>query len=68
MLLSHFLYLSGPWCLQVFGFEVPQELPNVPSKVLNPREAWSDKASYDATRTKLGDMFKNNFTKFVKVR
>nr|AIT70089.1 phosphoenolpyruvate carboxykinase [Sargassum horneri] len=50
----------------VFGFEVPQELPNVPSKVLNPREAWSDKASYDATRTKLGDMFKNNFTKFVK--
>lgn len=52
---------------QVFGFEVPADLPRVPSKVLNPREAWTDKESYDATRTKLADMFKKNFTKFVKV-
>lgn len=53
---------------QVFGFELPAELPGVPAKVLNPREAWSDKDSYDATRTKLAGMFKDNFTKFVKVR
>lgn len=53
---------------QVFGFDVPAELPGVPAKVLNPRDAWSDKADYDATRTKLADMFKNNFIKFVKVR
>ena len=53
---------------QVFGFEVPADLPGVPSKVLNPRDAWSDKASYDTTRTKLAGMFKDNFTKFVKVR
>lgn len=52
---------------QVFGFEVPAELPGVPAKVLNPREAWSDKKGYDATRTKLAGMFKENFTKFVKV-
>ncbi|CAN0063027.1 unnamed protein product [Ectocarpus sp. 4 AP-2014] len=50
----------------VFGFEVPAELPGVPAKVLNPREAWSDKEGYDATRTKLAGMFKDNFTKFVK--
>ncbi|CAM9239077.1 unnamed protein product [Ectocarpus sp. 12 AP-2014] len=50
----------------VFGFEVPAELPGVPAKVLNPREAWSDKKGYDATRTKLAGMFKDNFTKFVK--
>lgn len=54
--------------VQVFGFEVPAELPGVPAKVLNPREAWSDKRGYDATRTKLAGMFKDNFTKFVKVR
>lgn len=53
---------------QVFGFEVPADLPGVPSKVLNPRDAWSDKESYDSTRTKLAGMFKDNFTKFVKVR
>lgn len=52
---------------KVFGFEVPAEVPGVPAKVLNPREAWSDKESYDATRTKLAGMFKENFTKFVKV-
>ncbi|CAM9379318.1 unnamed protein product [Ascophyllum nodosum] len=50
----------------VFGFEVPGEIPSVPSEVLNPREAWSDKESYDATRSKLAGMFKKNFTKFVK--
>ena len=53
---------------KVFGFEVPAEVPGVPSKVLNPRDAWSDKESYDTTRTKLAGMFKDNFTKFVKVR
>lgn len=53
---------------QVFGFEVPAKLPGVPAKVLSPREAWSDKKGYDATRTKLAGMFKDNFTKFVKVR
>ena len=52
---------------QVFGFDVPVELPGVPAKVLSPREAWSDKDSYDATRAKLAGMFKDNFTKFVKV-
>jgi hypothetical protein len=32
----------------VFGFEVPQTVPNVPSEVLNPRNTWSDKDAYDA--------------------
>ena len=32
-----------------FGFKVPVSLPGVPSKVLNPREAW-----YDPATNKLG--------------
>lgn len=62
------LFVCGAYSTQVFGFEVPAELPGVPGKVLNPREAWSDKKGYDATRTKLAGMFKENFSKFVKVR
>ncbi|CAN0326799.1 unnamed protein product [Discosporangium mesarthrocarpum] len=50
----------------VFGFEVPQSLPGVESKVLNPREAWTDKDAYDTTQTKLATMFKENYVKFVK--
>ena len=61
-------YRAAVHVRQVFGFEVPAELPGVPSKVLNPRDAWSDKESYDTTRPKLAGMFKDNFTKFVKVR
>ena len=53
---------------QVFGFEVPTDLSGVPFNVLKPREAWSDKESYNTTRTKLAGMFNANFTKFVKVR
>lgn len=69
VLLCHALAVSFVYVpLQVFGFEVPAELPRVPSEVLNPREAWSDKAGYDATRIKLAGMFKDNYTKFVKVR
>jgi phosphoenolpyruvate carboxykinase (ATP) len=49
-----------------FGFEVPVSLPGVPSEVLNPREAWSDKIKYDAAANKLAGMFANNFKEFVQ--
>mmetsp|Transcript_11936 Transcript_11936/g.18045 ORF Transcript_11936/g.18045 Transcript_11936/m.18045 type:complete len:554 (+) Transcript_11936:78-1739(+) len=48
-----------------FGFEVPTELPGVPSKLLNPRETWADTSKYDATADKLVGMFKKNYEKFV---
>lgn len=49
----------------VFGFQVPKALKGVPEGVLDPRAAWADKAAYDATRAKLGHMFKKNFEKYV---
>lgn len=67
------ILVLSPSCLcvcvvfQVFGFDVPEKLGDVPAKVLNPRDAWSDKSAYDETQNKLAGMFKNNFTKFVKV-
>ncbi len=48
----------------VFGFEIPAECPGVPAEVLNPREAWTDKALYDAKCKELAGLFAANFKKF----
>jgi phosphoenolpyruvate carboxykinase (ATP) len=45
----------------IFGFDVITECPNVPSEILVPRNAWADKAAYDATAKKLAGLFKDNF-------
>jgi len=47
-----------------FGLKVPVEVPGVPSKVLNPREAWSDPEAYDEAARKLASMFRENFRKY----
>lgn len=47
-----------------FGFEFPVAVAGVDSKILDPREAWSDKAAYDATAQKLVKQFIDNFQEF----
>jgi phosphoenolpyruvate carboxykinase (ATP) len=47
-----------------FGFEFPIAVPGVDSKILNPREAWADKAEYDATAQRLVQQFIDNFEQF----
>ena len=49
----------------LFGFAVPEELPGVPRDMCNPRDAWSDKAAYDAQAQKLAGMFSDNFVKYT---
>jgi phosphoenolpyruvate carboxykinase (ATP) len=48
-----------------FGLAIPKSCPNVPSTVLNPRDAWADKGAYDATARKLAQMFNANFEKYA---
>jgi phosphoenolpyruvate carboxykinase (ATP) len=48
----------------LFGFEVPLEVPGVDPKLLDPRSTWADPAAYDAKARELAEMFKSNFTKF----
>ncbi len=48
----------------VFGLEVPQSCPDVPSEVLNPRNTWEDKEAYDQKLESLSEAFKENFSKF----
>ncbi|MFM2411214.1 MAG: hypothetical protein RL481_2042, partial [Pseudomonadota bacterium] len=47
-----------------FGFEFPVAVAGVDSKILDPREAWADKAEYDATARKLVQQFIDNFEQF----
>ena len=51
----------------VFNLDVPLECPGVPSDVLDPKNTWFDKDSYDLSAKKLAQMFVDNFTKFVDI-
>ncbi|HEY3789644.1 MAG TPA: phosphoenolpyruvate carboxykinase (ATP) [Urbifossiella sp.] len=48
----------------VFGLAVPVHCPGVPDRVLQPRDAWPDKASYDLSAAKLATMFKDEVKKY----
>ncbi len=50
----------------VFDFEYVTACPNVPEKVLSPRNAWADPAAYDAKAQRLAQLFITNFQKFEK--
>jgi phosphoenolpyruvate carboxykinase (ATP) len=47
----------------LFNVDVPQSCPNVPDNIMNPRDAWQDKAAYDDAAAKLAKMFHDNFSK-----
>jgi phosphoenolpyruvate carboxykinase (ATP) len=47
-----------------FGLAIPSTVPDVPGDVLNPRNAWPDKAAYDAQTKHLAELFAENFTRF----
>ena len=49
---------------ELFGFEVPVEVPGVDSSLLDPRSTWADADAYDAKARELAEMFKANFAKF----
>ncbi|HJF33084.1 MAG TPA: phosphoenolpyruvate carboxykinase (ATP) [Sporosarcina psychrophila] len=48
-----------------FGLNIPKSCPNVPSEILNPRNTWKDKEAYDIQATKLTNLFRENFEKFL---
>jgi phosphoenolpyruvate carboxykinase (ATP) len=48
----------------VFGFEVPTQVPGVPTEVLSPRTTWSDPAGYDKQAERLAAMFRDNFEQY----
>ncbi len=49
----------------VFGLSVPTSCPGVPKEVLQPRNAWADKAAYDTAAARLKAMFDAEAAKYA---
>jgi phosphoenolpyruvate carboxykinase (ATP) len=47
-----------------FGLLVPQNCPDVPPEVLNPKATWHDKGAYDQTAQEVAKRFEGNFKQF----
>lgn len=47
-----------------FNLHIPTSCSNVPSELLDPRKAWSDKAAFEADLQKLAGMFRTSFSKY----
>ncbi len=50
---------------EIFGFEVPVEVPGVEKELLDPRSTWHEPAAYDTKARELAEMFRQNFEKFA---
>lgn len=46
-----------------FNLDIPQECPNVPHNIMNPRSTWTDREAYDKQADQLAKMFEDNFAK-----
>ena len=51
----------------LFNLDIPTEVPDIPSEILDPKNTWSDKDSYELSAKKLAQMFVENFKKFQNV-
>ena len=51
----------------LFNLDIPTEVEGVPSEILDPKNTWTDKDSYDKSAKKLAHMFIENFEKFENV-
>jgi phosphoenolpyruvate carboxykinase (ATP) len=51
-------------CDPVFGLDVVNKCPNVPSEILVPRDIWSDKNPHETAAKKLARLFANNFATY----
>ena len=58
--LNNVEYIAHP----VFGFEMPVDVPGVPSEVLNPAKTWDDENEYYEKAKSLAKEFTDNFKQY----
>jgi len=51
----------------LFNLDIPIEVDGVPSEILDPKNTWDNKDSYDHSAKQLAQMFVENFKKFENV-
>jgi len=51
--------------LRGLNLQIPTVVPGVDSKILDPRDSWSDKAAYDRAAERLIGKFVENFKRFT---
>ncbi|OEF99716.1 phosphoenolpyruvate carboxykinase (ATP) [Vulcanibacillus modesticaldus] len=51
----------------IFGLSIPSHIDGVPNEVLQPKNTWTDKESYDRQANDLARRFVENFKKFPNV-
>jgi phosphoenolpyruvate carboxykinase (ATP) len=49
----------------IFGLGVPKHVPGVPDALLQPAQAWTDRATYQRAAHKLALLFHNNFQQYA---
>ncbi len=47
-----------------FGLHIPEQCPNVPAGILNPRYTWPDQDAYDEKASELAGSFRENFKQY----
>lgn len=52
---------------ELFNLDIPTKCQNVPFEILDPKNTWIDKDSYDLSARKLAQMFIDNFDKLKDV-
>lgn len=53
-------YIEHP----IFGLMMPENCPNVPTELLDPKNTWADKEAYDLQAITLAKKFEENFKTF----
>lgn len=49
----------------VFGLQMPETCPDVPTEILNPKNTWENKEAYDAKANELAEAFNRNFAAYA---
>jgi phosphoenolpyruvate carboxykinase (ATP) len=51
----------------IFGLDIPLQVPGVPDEVLIPEKTWTDKEAYNTKALDLASKFNENFKKFTSI-